>query len=138
MFTIAETMPLEHLRLGLQELRVQLVRQELLEQLEPLVLLQVLEPLVLLQVLVLLVLLQVLELLELLLELGQAVRRKKWLRHRNQRSMHSLHMVQPLGSCRQLRIRKQRLRWQPRKHMRCNRLRLVLVHKLELGQERCS
>ena len=129
MFTIAETMPLEHLRLGLQELRVQLVRQELLEQLEPLVLLQVL---------VLLVLLQVLELLELLLELGQAVRRKKWLRHRNQRSMHSLHMVQPLGSCRQLRIRKQRLRWQPRKHMRCNRLRLVLVHKLELGQERCS
>ncbi len=135
MFTIAETMPLEHLRLGLQEQRVQLERQELLEQLEPLVLLQVLEPLVLL---VLLVLLQVLELLELLLELGQAVRRKKWLRHRNQRSMHSLHMVQPLGSCRQLRIRKQRLRWQPRKHMRCNRLRLVLVHKLELGQERCS
>ena len=133
MFTIAETMPLEHLRLGLQELRVQLVRQELLEQLEPLVLL------VLLLVLELLLLELLLELLLVLpLELGQAVRRKKWLRHRNQRSMHSLHMVQPLGSCRQLRIRKQRLRWQPRKHMRCNRLRLVLVHKLELGQERCS
>ena len=118
MFTIAETMPLAHLRLGLQEQRVQLERQELLEQLEPLVLLVLLQE------------------LELLLEL--AVRRKKWSRHRYQRSMHSSHMVQPLGSCRQLRIRKQRLRWQPRKHMRCNRLRLVLVHKLELGQERCS
>ena len=137
MFTIAETMPLAHLRLGLQEQRVQLERQELLEQLEPLVLLVLLQELELLLELELLELELELELLlELLLEL--AVRRKKWSRHRYQRSMHSSHMVQPLGSCRQLRIRKQRLRWQPRKHMRCNRLRLVLVHKLELGQERCS
>ena len=118
MFTIAETMPLEHLRLGLQELRVQLVRQELLEQLEPLVLLVLLQELDLLLELELLLLLE----LELPLELGQAVRRKKWSRHRYQRSMHSSHMVQPLGSCRQLRIRKQHLRWQPTKHMCRNRL----------------
>ena len=52
--------------------------------------------------------------------------------------MHSLHMVQPLKSCRQLRIRRQRLRWQPTNRMRRNRSRLVLVRKLELGQERCS
>jgi hypothetical protein len=47
-------------------------------------------------------------------------------------------MVQPLESCRQLRIHRQRLRWQPTNHMRRNRLQLVLEHKLELGQERCS
>ena len=150
MFTNAETMPLAHLRLGLQEQRVQLERQELLEQLELLVLLLELLVLLVLELELLLELLELLELLllellllellllELLLVLEQAARRKKWSRHRYQRSMHSSHMVQPLGSCRQLRIRKQRLRWQPRKHMRCNRLRLVLVHKLELGQERCS
>jgi len=131
---IYQTRPLEHRQL---EQRVLLVQQEPLERLELLLaleLLLVLEPLLVQELL--LVQEPLLEQLVLLLEL--AVRTRKWSRHLHQRSKHSLHMVQPLESCRQLRIRRQRLRWQPTNHIRRNRLQLVLEHKLELGLERCS
>jgi hypothetical protein len=58
--------------------------------------------------------------------------------------MHSLRMVQPRKSCRQLRIRRQRLRSKPTNRIRRNRLQLELVrmrelvHMQELGLERCS
>ena len=124
-------MPLEHRQL---ELQVLLVQQEPLERLE----LQA-RLLLLVQELLLVQLVLLLEQLEpLLVQLGLAVRTRKWSRHRHQRSKHSLHMVQPLESCRQLRIHRQRLRWQPTNRIRRNRLQLVLEHKLELGQERCS